>query len=219
MNITIRYFAITREISGLNEEHLSLSSDANVAAAWAIISERYPRLAPLRDHLRFAVNLDFANLELVLNDGDTLALIPPVSGGSPRCWISSDPLDEVSVRQAVARDSAGAIVVFHGVVRDHTGDRAVSHLDYEIYPEMALAKLKEIAEELERNTQNCKIAIAHRFGRLKVGETSVIIAASSPHRRAAFEACATTIDRMKAEVPIWKKEVGHDGEVWVGMGS
>lgn len=220
MEITVRYFAITRELSGLDAEPIALPDGATVAAAWDAVAARHPKLAPLRGHLRLAVNLDFASDERRLEGGDTLALIPPVSGGSgARSWLQQGPLDEEAVRARVERPEAGAVVVFRGVVRNKTGARDVSWLEYEVYPEMAEAKLDAIRREIEAAQPACQVAIAHRYGKLEIGEASVIIAVSSPHRAEAFEACRATIERLKQDVPIWKKEVGPDGSEWVGMGS
>ncbi|MEL6178582.1 MAG: molybdopterin converting factor subunit 1 [Myxococcota bacterium] len=219
MQITVRYFAITRETTGVDREPFTLPDDATAHDAWEAIAARHPRLSPLRPHLRIAVNLDFVSHEHRLTDQDELALIPPVSGGSPRCWLQTEPLDEAAVRAQVERPEAGAVVVFRGVVRNRTGERQVSHLEYEVYPEMATAKLDAIRREIEAEQPACQIAIAHRYGRLEIGEPSVIIAVSSPHRAEAFAACQATIDRLKQDVPIWKKEVSPDGSEWVGMGS
>lgn len=219
MHIHVRFFAITRERAGRAEHTLDLPDAATVGDAWEALVASHPSLAPLRDHLRFAVNHDFASLTHALQDGDELALIPPVSGGAPRCALTETPIDTDAVVRSVRRPDAGALVVFEGVVRDHTGDRRVAHLEYEVYPEMALAKLREVATQAETTWPACHVAVTHRTGRLEIGEASIVIAVSSPHRKAAFEACAWTIDRIKEVVPIWKKEVGPDGAEWVGMGS
>ncbi len=220
MEVRLLYFAVVRErLNGLESETLSLQEGCTVGSMWESLAERHPALGPLRPHLRVAVNNEFAKAETVLKAGDTVALIPPVSGGSGRCWISKDALDVRQVEAVVTRDQAGAIVTFQGVVRDHTGDRQVAHLEYEIYPEMAVAQLNAICDEVETRWPRCKAAIAHRYGKLAIGEASVVIAVSSPHRPEAFEGCRHAIERIKEEVPIWKKEVGPDGESWVGFGS
>ena len=154
-----------------------------------------------------------------MQDGAEVGLIPPVAGGAPRVGLGEDVLDAAAVARTVSRAEAGAVVVFEGVVRNHAQGRAVSYLEYEVYPEMALAKLRQVIAEVESEFPECACAIHHRFGRLEVGECAVVIAVSSAHRAPAFAACARAIDRIKEIVPIWKREVGPDGESWVGMGS
>jgi len=244
MNITIRYFGGIRERLGKDAEQLELEvakdragedAQPTVDDLWRAILRAHPALEGIRGSTRVAVNREFARPDLVLNSGDEIALIPPVSGGvdmpeedegATECadptgaFLMTDrPLDTEAVRAFVSRPEAGAVVVFEGVVRDHTGDREVSYLEYETYLEMALDKLVECADEVVSRWGGVVIAIHHRYGRLEIGEKAVVIAVSSPHRVAAFEACAFTIDRLKEIVPIWKKEVSPDGDEWVGMGA
>ncbi len=131
--------------------------------------------------------------------------------------VSKEKIDTAALRAMVSRDEAGAIVIFEGVVRNHSGDLEVSFLEYEAYEEMALKKLKEVAIEIV-DGRDIHVAIHHRFGRLEIGDIAVTIAVSSPHRKDAFHACSGIIDRLKEEVPIWKKEVGVDGSEWIGWG-
>lgn len=134
--------------------------------------------------------------------------------------ITGEPIDADDVYRTVLRDQDGAVVVFHGVVRDHSdGGRAVRYLDYEAYPEMAEARMRAIGEEIARRWNVTDVAMVHRVGRVEIGETSVVVAVASPHRGEAFDACEYAIDTLKATVPIWKKEVFADGEVWVGLQS
>ena len=219
MEITVLYFAITRERLGLESERVEVSQGARVGDLWAVLVEKHAALAGLRRHLRIAVNHDFADDDRVLAQGDEVALIPPVAGGAGWCRLSEAPLDAAAVEAKVARPEAGAVVTFRGVVRDHTGDRRVNHLEYEVYPEMALAKLEEICLEVTDRWPGCRAAIEHRHGRLEIGETAVVIAVSSAHRAEAFEGCRHAIERIKQSVPIWKKEVGPEGQEWVGFGS
>jgi len=130
--------------------------------------------------------------------------------------IVSHPIDPRAVEAAVAYPGAGALCVFHGVVRDHSRGRRVTHLEYEAYPPMAEKVLTQIGEEIAGRWPGARVAIVHRTGRLEVGETSVVIAVSSPHRAEAFEACRYAIEALKTRVPIWKKEFAEDGEYWVG---
>ncbi len=131
--------------------------------------------------------------------------------------VSKDKIDSDLLRRKVDRGEAGAIVLFEGIVRNHTGDKKVAYLEYEAYEEMALKKLEEVAVEVVAS-RDIWVAISHRFGRLEIGDIAVTIAVSSPHRADAFDACSRIIDRLKEEVPIWKKEVGEDGSEWVGWG-
>ena len=146
-----------------------------------------------------------------------------MSGGAPdpdRIQVTTEPLSERAVAEAVEDAGAGAIVVFSGVVRDQTGGRRVKFLEYEAHASMAEAKMREIATAVRVRWPAVKrIAMVHRVGRLQIGESSVMIAVSSPHRRLAFEACHFAIDTLKATVPVWKKEYFEDGEVWVGLQS
>ena len=134
--------------------------------------------------------------------------------------ITTEPIDADAIYRAVLRDRDGAVVTFHGVVRDHSdGDRAVRYLEYEAYPEMAETQMRAIGAEIERRWGITDVAMVHRIGRVEIGEASVVIAVASPHRGEAFDACEYAIDTLKSSVPIWKKEVFADGEVWVGLQS
>jgi molybdopterin synthase catalytic subunit len=191
----------------------------------------------MKSFVRVAVNRDFADDDTQISPDDEIALIPPVSGGAGEPVEPVEPaasteeaddtgafritlaeLDTDQVRAHVTRPDAGAIVLFEGVVRDHTGDHDVSYLEYETYLAMALDKVVQTAAEVTERWPDAQIAIHHRYGRLDIGEKAVVIAVSSPHRATAFEACQYAIDRLKEIVPIWKKEVGPDGDEWVGMG-
>ncbi len=232
MNLNIKYFAGLREKIGRSEETIELPSEATVADLWDALTTRHPELSKMRSFVRVAVNRDFVDDSTRLAADDEVALIPPVSGGSGDGENEPTELEDVSgafritrgaldtdrVRDHVSRSEAGAIVLFEGVVRDHTGDRSVSFLEYETYLEMALDKLVETGEEVASRWEDAQIAIHHRYGKLDIGEKAVVIAVSSPHRATAFEACQWAIDRLKEVVPIWKKEVGPDGSEWVGMG-
>jgi molybdopterin synthase catalytic subunit len=133
----------------------------------------------------------------------------------PVIIITHEPLDRAALVAAVTHASAGGIVVFEGIVRDNARGKQVRYLEYDVYPEMALARIREIIEEAERRWSAQRVAVAHRTGRLQIGEASVIVAVATPHRAEAFEACRYIIDTLKASVPIWKKEVATSGEEWV----
>jgi molybdopterin synthase catalytic subunit len=154
----------------------------------------------------------------VLREGDEVALLPPVAGGSggpQQCTISDSALDESEVARRVMGDDAGGLVTFVGAVRDHSRGHSIKFLEYEAYPEMAEREMQKIADEAAERWPGTRVAIAHRIGHLEIGDAAVVIAAASPHRAAAFEACRFAIDTLKQTVPIWKKEVATDGEYWV----
>ena len=152
-----------------------------------------------------------------LSDGDEVALIPPVSGGAFR--LIEGPVNLTAVVVAVVDEQAGAIATFLGTVRAQSRGRDVIALEYEAYEEMAEEVMAEIAEDVKRRYDLCKVAISHRVGRVEVGETSVAIAVSAPHRHDALAACKDVIDTLKAQVPLWKKELYEGGEEWIGRGS
>ena len=152
-----------------------------------------------------------------LADGDEVALIPPVSGGAFR--LTDGPIDPGAVVAEVADDRAGAIATFLGTTRVESRGRTVHYLDYEAYGGMAEKVMAELADELKAKHDLCAVAITHRVGRVEIGEISVAIAVSAPHRAAALAACAEAIDTLKETVPLWKKEVYEGGEEWIGRGS
>jgi molybdopterin synthase catalytic subunit len=129
--------------------------------------------------------------------------------------ITRDPLDPRRLMEFVRRDEAGAVALFQGVVRNENLGRRVLRLEYDAYPEMAARKMREVAEEVRTRWPVNEIGIVHRIGRLEVGETVLLVAVSSAHRREAFEACQYAVDRIKEIVPVWKKEVWEGGEEWV----
>ncbi|HTV09715.1 MAG TPA: molybdenum cofactor biosynthesis protein MoaE [Candidatus Aquilonibacter sp.] len=171
-----------------------------------------------RDALRsaaVAVNREYAAPQQLLRDGDEVAILPPVSGGSASLvQIVREPIDAETIVSAVKGGSDGAVCVFDGVVRDNTRGRATLHLDYEAYEEMALKQMLALRDDAIARFGVREVAIVHRLGRLFVGETSVLIAVSSAHRAAAFDACRYIIDTLKKTVPIWKREQFADGAVW-----
>lgn len=221
MRVTVRYFAGVRERLGLTEEVVEVDAEADVDAVWLVLCGRHPALEGLRRYLRLSVNLEFVEGTHAVADGDEIAVIPPVAGGSSvdDLLLSDLPLDEQAICARVERPEAGALVMFRGVVRNHSKGQAVAHLEYEVYPEMAVLKLRQVIDEVEREFPEVRCALTHRYGVLQIGDAAVVIAVSSAHRAVAFEACARAIDRIKEIVPIWKKEVGPDGASWVGMGS
>ena len=212
MRIRVRLFAGLREQAGCGERELELPRGSRLADVWAPLG-----LGDEPEGLLYAVNKDYATSERLLADGDEVAVIPPVSGGEFR--LTADPIDVGAVIAAVADERAGAIATFLGTTRVESRGRAVNHLDYEAYEGMAEKVMAEIADGLTARYDVCKIAITHRIGRVGIGETSVAIAVSAPHRDHALAACKEAIDRLKVDVPLWKKEVYEGGEEWIGRGS
>jgi molybdopterin synthase catalytic subunit len=187
----------------------------------AAISLEVPSIGPLVKMVRVAVNEEFAAPDQRVRAGDEVALIPPVSGGSGLgpFAVRAEPIEEREAIDAVRSPEAGAIVSFLGTVRARTAGHEVIALEYEAYDSMAVRVLRSIGEEIMTRWPGTRAAIIHRRGRLSVGDVSVVIACSSPHRADAFDACRHAIERLKADVPIWKKEIRKDGSIWVGVGS
>ena len=209
MTVVVRLFAGLRERAGWSQRELDVAS---VAEVWPALE-----LGDEPEGLLYAVNREYADRGQELHDGDEVALIPPVSGGTFR--VTEAPLSLEAVAAEVADERAGAVATFTGTVRRQSRGREVTHLEYEAYAEMAEDVMARLAGDLEARYDLCSIAIHHRVGRLEVGEASVVIAVSAPHRQDALAACKDAIDRLKETVPLWKKEVYEGGEEWVGRGS
>ena len=167
--------------------------------------------------LAYAVNREYVGRETLLTDGDEVAIIPPVSGGA--FVLSAEPLDVERVVAEAASDDAGAVATFIGTVRRQSRGREVVRLEYEAFEEMAEPMLRRLADELTAKHGLCEVAIHHRVGPVDIGEASVVIAVSAPHRAAALDACRDAIDTLKETIPLWKKEIYADGEEWIGRGS
>jgi molybdopterin synthase catalytic subunit len=167
--------------------------------------------------LAVAVNREYANRSAVLQEGDEIALLPPVSGGAeiaPVVALIREKIDRDALVAKLKQPSDGAIVVFDGIVRDNTRGRKTLYLDYEAYEEMALAQMQKLALEAAEKYPIDRVGIVHRLGRLEIGESSIVIVVTSAHRAAGFDACRWLIDTLKRTVPIWKKEHFADGAVW-----
>ena len=210
MKVTVRLFAGLRERAGWSQRNLE--DVARVADVWPALD-----LGEEPAGLLYAVNKEYADRDQPLVDGDEVALIPPVSGGSFR--LSEEPLSLDAAVDEVRSDEAGAIATFVGTTRVHSRGRAVERLEYEAYPGMAEKVMAEIADELKRRYDVCEIAIHHRTGTVEIGDASVVIAVSAPHRQDALAACKDAIDTLKVQVPLWKKEIYEGGEEWIGRGS
>ncbi|HEY7197100.1 MAG TPA: molybdenum cofactor biosynthesis protein MoaE [Gaiellaceae bacterium] len=212
MRIVVRLFAGLREQAGTGSRELELPGGARAGDVWAELG-----LGEQPGGLLFAVNKRYAAADDPLSDGDEVALIPPVSGGSVR--LVDGPLDVGAVLAEVADNRAGAVASFVGTVRSESRGRSVQHLEYEAYEGMAEQVMAELVERLTVEHGLCAAAMVHRVGRVEIGEASVAIAVSAPHRTAALAACAEAIETLKATVPLWKKEVYEGGEEWIGRGS
>ena len=210
MRIHVRLFAGLREAAGWSERELE--GVERVADVWRALE-----LGREPEGLLYAVNREYADRGRELRDGDEVALIPPVSGGAFR--VTEEALSLEAVVAQVADERAGGIATFTGSVRRQSRGREVTRLEYEAYAEMAEDVMAGIARDLEAHYDLCAVAIHHRVGRLEVGEASVVIAVSAPHRQDALAACKDAIHRLKETVPLWKKEVYEGGEEWIGRGS
>lgn len=220
MRIEVLYFAVFRERLGVDTEPLELADGATVADALAALEARHPLVKTLRGKYRVAVNQAMVGDEHPLAARDELVLIPPVAGGDhPRhVRISAEPLSLDRCLAAVIGPEVGGVCTFTGLVRRHSRGVTVSRLDYEAYDAMALKVMRALVDEIEAEIAGAVLAVEHRTGTLAIGDAAVVIAAAAPHRAEAFAACRALIDRLKERVPIWKKELGEDGEVWVGLG-
>ncbi len=212
VRIAVRLFAGLRELAGTGHRELELPEGSSPADVWPALG-----LGDEPPGLLYAVNREYAEPGRQLSDEDEVALIPPVSGGAIR--LVEGPLDLEAVVAEAADERAGAIATFQGTVRKQSRGRDVIALEYEAYSEMAEKVIAEIAGEVQERYDLCEVAVAHRLGRVEIGETSVVIAVSAPHRQDALAACKDVIDALKERVPLWKKERYVGGEEWIGRGS
>ena len=212
MNVRVRLFAGLRERAGTGAVEVDVEEGATVGDVWPLLA-----LGDEPGGLLYARNRVYVERSEVVQAGDELAFIPPVSGGDFR--LASEPLSVEDVVGEVRDEAAGAIATFVGTTRAHSRGRDVLHLEYEAYEGMAEQVMANLATELTQRHDLCKVAIHHRVGRVDIGGTSVVIAVSAPHRIAALEACAEAIEELKVSVPLWKKETYVGGEEWIGQGS
>jgi MoaE-MoaD fusion protein len=215
--VTARLFARLRDQAGTGSETLE-AAGGTIADLYEALRGRHPGLESDRTHVRPTRNEEFADWEDRVVDGDEVAFLPPVSGGSGPAHLvelTEEPIEVARTETAVAHPAAGAICSFTGVVRDNNRGESVTHLEYEAYAGMAEREMTKIAEEIGERWPGCRVAIVHRTGRLEIGEASVVISVSAPRRGDAFEACRHAIERLKVTVPIWKKEFARSGAVWL----
>lgn len=228
MKIKVLFFGLLKDLRGGSEDTLELPEGAVVRAVFDHYAGLLPRLGEMAGSIVMARNQEFAPPGEALADGDEVAFLPPVSGGAPAETVreivepgghffalTREPIDPRAAEARLLAGSDGAIVTFHGVVRNNTKGRETLRLEYECYESMAIRKMAEIGREIAAGYAIGRIAMIHRLGSMEIGEASVVVIATAPHRRPAFEAALEGINRLKRMVPIWKKEFFADGEVWV----
>jgi molybdopterin synthase catalytic subunit len=231
MCVKVLFFGMLKDIVGSAEERLNLEDGAQLRSIFDHYAGRFPRLRQMASSIVLARNHEFSDVSARVSDGDEVAFLPPVSGGGPAVELAyppeirdaaghffaltRQPVDtRVLVRHLTAGED-GAAVTFEGVVRNNTKGRRTLYLDYECYEPMAIRKLAEIGREIAASYAIGRIALVHRLGRMEIGETSVAVVVTAPHRKPAFDAALEGINRIKRLVPIWKKEHFVDGEVWI----
>ncbi len=223
MQVRVLFFGILKDLAGRASDSLNLPENSRLSNVVEHYQKAFPGLKDLMPSLAVSVNQEYAAPDARLKQGDEIALLPPVSGGSNdsranatggHAAIVRGVIDSASLLKAIKRPEDGAAAVFEGIVRNHTRGRRTLYLDYEAYEEMAIKQMEELATRALQEYKIRDVTIVHRLGRLEIGETSVLIVVASAHRAAAFEACRWLIDTLKRTVPIWKKEYFEDGAVW-----
>lgn len=224
MRARVLFFGVLKDIVGQSEETVEVAPGSTIRSLFQSYVERFATLRDKRSSIVFARNREFSPADTVLADGDEVAFLPPVSGGTNRVIrdsagnlfvITRQPIESRRLVAALQRPEDGAVVVFEGVVRNNTRGRQTTHLEYECYEEMAIEQMARIGKEITAQGDISRLGMVHRLGRLQIGEASVSVVATAPHRKPAFDAALEGINRLKREVPIWKKEFFADGAVWV----
>lgn len=226
MRIRVLLFGQLKDIIGRQEESLEVQAGTTLSELMACYAERFPTFKPMTGSIACSVNLEYAPASVVLQDGDEVGLLPPVSGGAPtnptaqqdlrseHCAIIRERINTQQIADSLKAPEDGAVAVFEGIVRNNTRGRSTIYLDYESYESMAINEMERLAQESLQQFKIRDVRLIHRLGRLNISETSVLIVVASAHRAAAFEACRWLIDTLKKKVPIWKKEYFEDGAVW-----
>jgi molybdopterin synthase catalytic subunit len=224
MRVRVLFFGVLKDVVGRPEETIEVGPGSTIGGVFQEYAERFATLHDRRSSIVFARNREFSPVDTVLSDNDEVAFLPPVSGGlehiirCPAGHLFAITREVIQSRQLVdqlQRPEDGAVVVFEGVARNNTKGRPTEHLEYECYEEMAIEQMARIGREIAAHFAVGRLGMIHRLGRLEIGEASVAVVATAPHRKAAFEAALEGINRLKREVPIWKKEFFADGAVWV----
>jgi molybdopterin synthase catalytic subunit len=227
--VRLLFFGAAREAAGNEARELEVRAPATAASVLEEAVEKYPALGRFGRSLLVAVNEEYATADREVRGGDEVAIFPPVSGGAENdndadedandardfFELTTEPIDVGKVARRVVPPECGATVTLDGYVREWTHGRRTLHLVYEAYAPMALGEMRRLGREAHARFEIAHVGIVHRTGRLEIGETSVVVSVSAPHRRAAFEACEWAIRELKRTVPIWKKEFYEDGEVWI----
>jgi molybdopterin converting factor subunit 1 len=225
MQVRVIYFGMLRELAGREQEAVELNAPSRLADLYSQLQTRIPGLAAFGGSIALSINYEYANLDAPLHDGDEVALLPPVSGGTgpapaepntarAHIRIVHEPINYDQIARDMKAPEDGAVIVFDGIVRNHSRGRRTLYLEYSAYEPMAAAELEKLAQAALANYTVRDVRIIHRLGRLEIGESSVLIAVASAHRAAAFDAARWIIDTLKKTVPIWKKEYFEDGAVW-----
>ena len=226
VHIRVLFFGVIRDVVGAREDALELPAGGHLGLVFEHYATRFPRLKDMASSTVLALNQQFSSPAAPLSEGDEVALLPPVSGGSVYTHhvadaaghffaLTREPIDGAAIARGLLQAGDGSFVNFEGVTRNHTKGRATRYLEYECYEPMAVATMQQIGLEIARLHAIGRIAMVHRLGRVDISETSVAVVVTSPHRRAAFDAALEGINRLKKLVPVWKKEFFVDGEVWV----
>jgi len=230
MRVRVLLFGQLKDLIGRSEDSLDLQPNSPLSEVLSYYGRRYPRFDSLAASIACSVNQEYASAATVLQEGDEVGLLPPVSGGkdhsgnnsvkkletlrSEHCAIVRNVIDVQAIRAEMAHPEDGALIVFEGVVRNNSRGRRTLFLDYEAYESMALSEMEKLSQAALERFKVRDVRVVHRLGRLEIGETSIAIAVASTHRAAGFEACRWLIDTLKKTVPIWKKEHFEDGAVW-----
>jgi molybdopterin synthase catalytic subunit len=221
VKVSLLLFAALREAVGQRTLNLEFDDGATVNDLKQRLGAEYPTVEPMLKTVVCAIDDEYVNAEAHLREGVEVALIPPVSGGAVETTpglfrLTRDVMDPQQLVELVRRDEAGAISLFYGIVRNHSDGRDVERLEYEAHESMAVRKMREVADETrQRFPEISEIGVWHRIGVLEIGEASLLVAVSSPHRAQAFEACHWAVDRVKEVVPVFKKEHWAGGSAWV----
>jgi molybdopterin synthase catalytic subunit len=224
MRVRVLFFGVLKELTGRSEDQIQVPADARVASVFEHYATQFPQLRSMAGSIVMARNHEFSPLHSPISDGDEVAFLPPVSGGAHLEIVDAaghyfaltrEPIVTKAITGRIQQAADGAVVAFEGVVRDNTKGRPTKFLDYECYEPMALKMMAAIGREIAADFAIGRISMVHRLGRMEIGEASVVVAASAPHRKPAFEAALEGINRLKKLVPIWKKEYFADGEIWV----
>ncbi len=225
MRVKVLFFGQLKDLVGRSSDEIELPSGASLETIFRYYSSQMPKLAAMAGSVAMARNQRFAHPTEAVEDGDEVAIMPPVSGGTG--WLASverngvfaavtrDPIDSRAMVERAQGDGDGAVIVFEGVVRDNSAGRRTLYLDYECYVPLAVQQLEEIGCGLLERHAIHGVALVHRIGRLRIREASVSIVVASAHRRPAYDASLEAINEVKRRVPVWKKEYFADGEIWV----